>query len=112
MISGTPDRGVLGVESDTHLVTRARTGDADAFEELVRLHSGRVFRMLTRLLGSTADAEEVSQEVFVRIFRGLSVNAEANYDWVNDQIYLSAEGETEEEELLKYLAFLRSRASS
>lgn len=39
-------------------------------------------------------------EIDVRIARGLSLNAEGNISWVNDQIYLSAEGATDAEALL------------
>jgi len=46
-------------------------------------------------------------EVSFRVFRGLSVNAEGRVEWVNDQIFLSAEGETDEEILLR----LRQRAT-
>jgi hypothetical protein len=39
-------------------------------------------------------------DVDFRITRGLSLNGEANISWVNDQIYLSAEGSTDAEALL------------
>ena len=39
-------------------------------------------------------------EIDVRIARGVSLNAEGNISWVNDQIYLSAEGATDAEALL------------
>ncbi len=40
-------------------------------------------------------------DIDIRIARGLSVNARANVGWVQDQIYLSAEGATDEESLLQ-----------
>lgn len=52
--------------NDRRIVARARDGDADAFEELVRLHSGPVFRMLTRVIGDATAAEDAAQEAFVR----------------------------------------------
>ena len=42
----------------------ARTGDAAAFERLVRLYERRVFRIALRLLGNHADAQDAAQEVF------------------------------------------------
>jgi RNA polymerase sigma-70 factor (ECF subfamily) len=56
---------------DDVLVKRAREGDATAFEELIRLHSGRVHRMLTRMLGSPTEAEDVLQETFLKAWRAL-----------------------------------------
>lgn len=65
---------------DRRIVARARDGDADAFEELVRLHSGPVFRMLTRVIGDATAAEDVAQEAFVRAWKALpSFRAEAKF---------------------------------
>lgn len=53
------------------LIEAARGGNARAFEELLRRHEARVFRVL-RLLGvPVSDREDVAQNVFLRIFRGL-----------------------------------------
>jgi hypothetical protein len=48
-----------------------------------------------------------SGDIDFRIMRGFSVNASANIAWVDDQIYLSAKGTTDEEALLR----LRQRAT-
>jgi RNA polymerase sigma-70 factor (ECF subfamily) len=58
--------------TDREAVARARDGDPAAFEELIRLHSPRIYRMLVRMLGSSADAEEVAQEAFLKAWRGLA----------------------------------------
>ena len=42
------------------------------WEEIVRLHSARVYRLAYRLTGNPHDAEDLTQEVFVRVFRSLS----------------------------------------
>jgi RNA polymerase sigma-70 factor (ECF subfamily) len=53
------------------LIEAARRGDARAFEDLLQRHEARVFRVL-RLLGVPAsDRDDVAQDVFLRIFRGL-----------------------------------------
>ncbi len=45
---------------------------APSWDEIVEEHSARVFRLAYRLTGSTHDAEDLTQEVFVRVFRSLS----------------------------------------
>src|ERR1700750_3101691 len=42
------------------------------WEEVVRAHSARVYRLAYRLTGNRHDAEDLTQEVFVRVFRSLS----------------------------------------
>jgi RNA polymerase sigma-70 factor (ECF subfamily) len=42
------------------------------WEEVVSQHSARVYRLAYRLTGNTHDAEDLTQEVFVRVFRSLS----------------------------------------
>lgn len=53
------------------LVQRLRAGDARAFEDLVIAHQHRVFGVALRMLGTRADAEEVAQEVFLRVHRAI-----------------------------------------
>ena len=42
-----------------------------SWDEVVREHSGRVYRLAYRLTGNQHDAEDLTQEVFVRVFRSL-----------------------------------------
>jgi len=56
---------------DAHLVTRARAGRTDAFEELVRRHRDRVHRVALRMLGDPREAEDVTQDVFLQVWRSL-----------------------------------------
>ena len=58
-------------ESDAELVARARQGDEAAFEQLVRRHQRYVFNLAYRVLGDYAEAEDMTQEAFVRAWRGL-----------------------------------------
>jgi RNA polymerase sigma-70 factor (ECF subfamily) len=44
-------------------------GDMTAFEEMYRLHAGRLFSVVRRLLQNPADAEDALQEVFLHAFR-------------------------------------------
>jgi RNA polymerase sigma-70 factor (ECF subfamily) len=49
----------------------ARSGDAGAFESLIRAHEGQVARTALRLLGNRQDAQDAAQEVFLRLHRRL-----------------------------------------
>lgn len=53
------------------LLDRARRGDERAFAHLLRLHQNRVYDLLVRMLGDRAEAEDVTQEVFVAFHRAL-----------------------------------------
>jgi len=50
------------------LVARAQAGDQTAFRDLYRQHAGRVYALCLRLTGSSRDAEERTQDVFVRLW--------------------------------------------
>ena len=53
-------------------VQLAAAGDADAFEELYRLHHRRVYSLCFRLTRSASDAEDLTQNVFIQLFRKLN----------------------------------------
>jgi RNA polymerase sigma-70 factor (ECF subfamily) len=55
--------------ADTALARRLKQGDMDAYEELYRLHSRRLYNLTWRMLGNASDAEDALQEVFLQVFR-------------------------------------------
>src|SRR3954452_14063814 len=57
---------------DRVLVEAAQAGDLDAFEALVRRHQAAVYRVALRMLGSSADADDVTQDTFLRASCALS----------------------------------------
>jgi RNA polymerase sigma-70 factor (ECF subfamily) len=57
------------IESD--LLARARGGDTDAYEQLVRLHQQLAFRTALVLTRNAADAEEAAQDAFVKAWKSL-----------------------------------------
>jgi len=50
------------------LAEQAAGGDKEAFERLVRLHERTVFRLAYNVCGNTHDAQDASQEVFLRLY--------------------------------------------
>jgi RNA polymerase sigma-70 factor, ECF subfamily len=64
----TSDMPALGDASDTGLVLRVARGDADALGELYRRHGGAILGLAQRLLGDRARAEEITQDVFLRLW--------------------------------------------
>ena len=54
------------------LVRRCVAGDASAWEEIVRTYNRRIFNICYRFAGSGDDAEDLTQEVFIRMYRTLS----------------------------------------
>ncbi|NIM14009.1 MAG: sigma-70 family RNA polymerase sigma factor [Candidatus Aminicenantes bacterium] len=61
----------LVMNSDTYLVKRACGGESGAFEQIVELNKKKVFYLAFDLTGSREDAEDLSQEVFLKAFRSL-----------------------------------------
>jgi RNA polymerase sigma factor (sigma-70 family) len=71
-IAVVPERGVLVEESDHQADTPVSDWTPPTWDEVVRTHSVRVYRLAYRLTGNVHDAEDLTQEVFVRVFRSLS----------------------------------------
>ena len=57
--------------SEAELVSKAKAGDSSAFRQLVLRHELQVRTTVIGMLGDTAEAEDVAQEVFIRFFRAL-----------------------------------------
>ena len=53
------------------LVRRCLGGDATAWEEIVRLHSRRIYNLCYRFTSSPDDAQDLTQDVFIKIYRTL-----------------------------------------
>ena len=53
------------------LVRRCVAGDAAAWEEIVRNYNRRIYNLCYRFAGSSDDAEDLTQEVFIKVFRTL-----------------------------------------
>lgn len=70
MVSGEVDE--LDPRADRWLVDKARAGDVDAYEVLIRRHRDRIFRIALRMLGNSHDAEDIAQDVTIQLWTALA----------------------------------------
>ena len=68
---GAPATRTLRGGVDEQLVERCRQGDETAFRELVDQYKGLVFALVSRSIANRARAEELSQDVFLKVHKGL-----------------------------------------
>jgi RNA polymerase sigma-70 factor, ECF subfamily len=59
------------VDPDSTLVERCLSGDDTAWEGLVRTHTRRVYGLCYRFTGRDSDAQDLTQDVFLRVFKAL-----------------------------------------
>jgi len=55
--------------TDSVLLSRARAGDQASFDELFLRYYGRIYDVLFRLTGDAAEADDLTQETFIRLYR-------------------------------------------
>lgn len=60
-----------GLDPDSTLVERCLSGDDGAWEQLVKLHTRRVYGLCYRFTGRDSEAQDLTQDVFMRVFRAL-----------------------------------------
>jgi Sigma-70 region 2 len=53
-------------------IERSRQGDAESFEVLYGLHKRRVYSLCLRMTGNTAEAEDLTQETFLQVYRKIA----------------------------------------
>ena len=57
--------------NDSDLIPRAAAGDHSAFQSLVERHRSMVYRVAYQFAGNHHDAEDIAQEVFIKVYRSL-----------------------------------------
>jgi RNA polymerase sigma-70 factor (ECF subfamily) len=88
-VTETADRSRATAGSEPTTVTFGDETDPPAWnpptwEEIVSTHSARVYRLAYRLTGNQHDAEDLTQEVFVRVFRSLSTYTPGTFEgWLH-----------------------------
>jgi RNA polymerase sigma-70 factor (ECF subfamily) len=60
------------LDQDHSLIARCLSGEDAAWEELVRLHSRQIYGLCFRFTGRAQEAQDLTQEVFLRVFRTLA----------------------------------------
>jgi RNA polymerase sigma-70 factor, ECF subfamily len=74
--AAAPDDGTTpgdrAARIDRWLVGKARAGERGAYEELIRRHRDRIYRIALRITGDAADADDVTQEVVIQLWTTLS----------------------------------------
>jgi RNA polymerase sigma-70 factor (ECF subfamily) len=63
LVNGIPEAAVI---------ERAKQGDAKAFEALYGLHKRRVYSLCLRMTGNIAEAEDLTQEAFLQVYRKIA----------------------------------------
>jgi len=58
--------------TDTELIARAQRGDEAAFTSIFEAHKRRVYSLCLRMTGNTAEAEDLTQEAFLQLFRKIA----------------------------------------
>ena len=68
-LPASPDEQQL--DADVQLVERCLGGQEAAWEDLVRVHTRRVYSICYRFTSSDSEAQDLTQEVFLRVFKSL-----------------------------------------
>ena len=72
LLGGELPGGELLESDESQLVRRCMDGDSSAWAQMVRTHHKRVYGLCYRFTGNPADAEDVTQEVFLKIYSNLA----------------------------------------
>ncbi len=59
------------IRDERKLIQRIREGDRKAFEELLDTYEARVYRLALRFTGNVPDAEDLTQEIFLAVYRSI-----------------------------------------
>jgi RNA polymerase sigma-70 factor (ECF subfamily) len=69
MIAFDPNIADAKLDPDTERMVRVAAGDRRAFDELVRRNYSSTVRIISAMMGSTSQSEDIAQEVFLRTYR-------------------------------------------
>jgi len=71
-------------ERDAQLIERCQSGDYTAFDELITAYRGKIYAMIFNMVRNDADAWDLSQDVFIKVWKALSKfeGRSAFYTWL------------------------------
>lgn len=88
-------------EDDLSLINRFKAGDTPVFEEILLKYQHRIYNLCRRMLGNSHDAEDATQDVFLKAYQNLNkftpdsslhtwlyriaVNTCIDYNWSQDE---------------------------
>lgn len=70
-IDATLDRGLPIVEGEAVIVAELQAGSEEAFNYLLAVYQNPVYNLISRIMENSADAADVLQEVFIKVFKGI-----------------------------------------
>ena len=68
----TAKKILAGGLTEREAIDRAQQGDAESFEALYSLHKRRVYSLCLRMIGNIAEAEDLTQEAFLQVYRKIA----------------------------------------
>ena len=76
---------ISDTEQDEKLISRCKSGDTEAFRSLYEKYSGRVYALALRLCGNQDAADDLTQEVFIKVWEGIGAfkGESALYSWMH-----------------------------
>lgn len=83
-VTGTDDSGPPAPVDEELLVRRARRGDLEAYDELVRRHQERIYATIYHMTSNHEDANDLVQETFIKAYRALKTfkGDSSFYTWI------------------------------
>lgn len=74
----------MPLENEKVLIDRCKNGEIQAFEELIRGYEKKVFNIVFRIIGNYDDAQDISQDIFVKVFKSIRNFKEKSsfYTWL------------------------------
>ncbi len=84
LLPARPDTAPVASAAGSATAVADGDWDVPSWAEIVETHSARVFRLSYRLTGNRHDAEDLTQDVFVRVFRALPTFTPGNFEaWLH-----------------------------
>ena len=61
----------MAIPTEQEIILKAKSGDQNAFRDLVGLYQGFVYSIAFRMTGVAAEAEDLTQEIFIKVWKNI-----------------------------------------